>query len=174
MKKMFIAAVAAMMLSTAAVATNNNNGPKFGGNTSSTAVAAAVSASKASASNKTSVGVGVNNKVSGGDASQSQSMDNDYGDYTPNAYAPSVQATAPCYVGISAGVGVPGFSGALGTAYYDKECEVRETVRLGQVDSNPNVRAMASAVLYERLAQYMKPEEVEKEKQDSIWDYNQN
>lgn len=113
--------------------------------------------------------------ANGGEASQSQGMTNNidysqthvydsketYKRYTPDAVAPPAYSTAPCYVGISAGVGVPGFSGSVGSAIYDKECEVREVVRLG-LEGNQETQILANQVLQGKLMSYLK-EEMEEE-----------
>lgn len=93
--------------------------------------------------------------------------DTSFRDYTPNALAPTVHPTAPCYVGAGIGIGVPGFSGSLGGAYYDEECRKWETVRLAQSDNNHIVRALASQVLYEQLMDYLEKDNTEVEKQET-------
>jgi hypothetical protein len=89
--------------------------------------------------------------------------DTSFKDYTPNALAPTVHPTAPCYVGAGIGIGVPGFSGSLGGAYYDEECRKWETVRIAQSDNSHIVRALASQVLYEQLMSYLEEDEPKKE-----------
>lgn len=89
--------------------------------------------------------------------------DTSFKDYTPNALAPTVHPTAPCYVGAGIGIGVPGFSGSLGGAYYDEECRKWETVRLAQSDNNHIVRALASQVLYVQLMAYLEEPEKKEE-----------
>lgn len=106
--------------------------------------------------------MGGNSNASGGTSTVTNNIDyssqgdysSTYDEYTPSAVAPPVYTTAPCYVGISAGVGIPGFSGSVGGAIYDKECEVRETVRLGLSSGNPETTALANEVLQARLKAY--------------------
>lgn len=75
-----------------------------------------------------------------------------YKQYTPDAATPPMPTTAPCFVGVSAGIGIPGFSGSFGGFKYDQECEFRETIRLAFGSSNVTVRNMANVVLVNKLA----------------------
>lgn len=74
---------------------------------------------------------------------------------TPSVNAIAAPPSAPCYVGFGASGNLPGVGFGLSGSTYDKECEVRETVRLAQVDSDPNVRSLASQVLAYRLNEYI-------------------
>ena len=93
-----------------------------------------------------------------------------YENYTPPAYAPPANSTAPCYVGVSAGVGITGFSGSIGAFKYDEECEKRETIRLAQNSDNLEVRRLANEVLISKLKSFLKEEEPKKEEKCPSWD----
>lgn len=71
-------------------------------------------------------------------------------------------ATADCYAtqGIS-GSGI-GFGFGINASLYDRECEVRETVRLSLTSDDQTTRSMANVVLQTRLLGYME-EAAEKE-----------
>ncbi len=65
-----------------------------------------------------------------GDQSNSQSMTVATESQAHSAVAPSVFATAPCYVGGSAAIGLKGVNIGGGRVKVDPECELRETARL--------------------------------------------
>lgn len=48
----------------------------------------------------------------------------------PDAYAPTVGATAPCRIAVSAGVAVIGIGVSGGGSVEDEPCNLRETARL--------------------------------------------
>jgi hypothetical protein len=48
---------------------------------------------------------------------------------TPDLTIANVHPTAPCIIGVSAGVSGPGFSFGAGGGYEDKDCSIRETAR---------------------------------------------
>lgn len=86
-----------------------------------------------------------------------------------NAYAPP--PSAPCYLGVglsgnAAGIGI-GISGSV----YDKECEVRETIRLAQSSNDPDTRAKANQVLNNRLDAYLVEDKRLKDSRDNrdVW-----
>ena len=89
-----------------------------------------------------------------------------YDEYTPSAYAPPVYSSAPCYVGVSAGIGVPGFSGSIGGFKYDKECEHRETIRLSYGSNNKDVRDLADTALVYKLSEIVEDEAGQKKDRD--------
>ncbi len=49
---------------------------------------------------------------------------------TPDAYAPTMNATAPCRISVSAGVSVIGLGASGGGSVEDDQCNLRETARL--------------------------------------------
>jgi hypothetical protein len=63
--------------------------------------------------------------------------------------------TAGCYVthGVS-GSGI-GFGFGVNTATYDKECEIREVVRISQSSTDPETHRLADIVLQDRLLGYV-------------------
>lgn len=76
------------------------------------------------------------------------------GEYTmknvPDAVAADISPTAPCAIPLTgAGSGV-GFGLSLGTAYVDKNCEMREDVRLG-LSGDSVSRSLANQVIQSRL-----------------------
>lgn len=80
------------------------------------------------------------------------------GEYTvrgvPNAIAPSVQPTTPCAIPLNgAGSGV-GFGISLGTAYVDRNCELREDVRLGLAGDAAS-QYLANQVIQQRLRAHL-------------------
>lgn len=76
----------------------------------------------------------------------------------PDAYAASIQPTTPCAIPLTgAGSGV-GFGISLGTAYVDRECEIRETVRLGLNSSDARVKRLANDVLISKLEEMLSTE----------------
>ena len=91
-----------------------------------------------------------------------------YEDYTPSAYAPSINATVPCLVPISSGVGVPGFSGALGTGVVDTGCEQREIVRIALESEDPAVREKADLVLHYQLNEVLATLQEDAEREEAV------
>lgn len=72
----------------------------------------------------------------------------------PNAIAADIQPTVPCAIPLTgAGSGV-GFGVSLGTAYIDKECEIRETVRLG-FHGDALSKNLANQVIQSKLLEYV-------------------
>lgn len=115
------------------------------------------SASSATSSSATSVTSQVTQNVtvqgsegSTGGTSVNVDSSSNYDDYTPSAFAPSMPATSPCYVGITGGMGVPGFSASLGGYVYDEKCEWRELVRLG-LSGDSLTREMANEMLRQEM-----------------------
>lgn len=83
---------------------------------------------------------------------------------TPNVSVAAPAPSAPCYVGLGGGVAGAGFGVSLAGSTYDKECEERETIRLGLSSGDTAVRQMANEILLQKLRTIKdrsKPEQVE-------------
>lgn len=88
------------------------------------------------------------------------------GEYTvksaPGVALGGIDPTAPCAISLEgAGSGI-GFSLALGTAYVDKNCELREDVRLG-LSGDETSRSLANQVIQKRLRSHLEEEKDEKD-----------
>lgn len=130
------------------------------GNSSSSSRSTSDQSQSLSNSNTASTGDQANSQVNGQNVTFNESEGIRYsGQYkiksTPNVSLGTAAPTAPCYVthGVS-GSGV-GFGFGINTATYDKECEVREVVRLGQSSGDATTRALADRVLQNRLSSYL-------------------
>lgn len=77
---------------------------------------------------------------------------------TPSVNAIAPPSTAPCYVGVGASVNLPGFGGGLSGGIYDKECEIRETVRIGLM-GDALTKNLANQVLQNKLLGYLEEED---------------
>ncbi len=80
-----------------------------------------------------------------------QDYSDTYEDYTPNAYAPSVNTTVPCLVPITAGVGIPGVAVSGGSGVIDQGCEDREIIRLGLASGDTKTQRLANTALRVQL-----------------------
>lgn len=80
-----------------------------------------------------------------------------YPEQTPDVSGVPIAATAPCYVGGSATVGVPGFAASVGGFRYDEECAQRELVRIAHASRNPDVQHLADALLEKKLYEALGP-----------------
>lgn len=94
-----------------------------------------------------------------GQANNSTHINIDQGDNVPsvNAWAPA--PTVSCYKTGGLSFNLSGIGAGLGGGTIDKGCERREYIRLGQVSTDPGVRALASRVLREQLDSYLHQEE---------------
>jgi hypothetical protein len=118
----------------------------------------------------TAIGVGVGEVDTNVRQGQAQGMINkgnkttitethDYKDtykkYTPSANAPSMGVSATCMVGVSGGVGAPGFSASFGTYIKDEDCVEAESIRMGMESGDDLLQNMASMVLEKRLQRHL-------------------
>jgi len=175
MNRNFAIAITVAMFSGAAMAGgfNSPNATAYGGqggaggNSSALAVGTAHSnataTAGASAFNRTTVRTNVDASSRQGQGQiqgQGQSMtyneskqdySNTYEDYTPSVAAPSMGVSAPCYVPVSVGVGIPGVVASGGTAYEDEACTRRELIRIGLQSGEANAMGKAAALLNREL-----------------------
>jgi len=84
------------------------------------------------------------------------------GEYTvrqaPPATAPDIQPTVPCAIPLTGGGSGLDFGFSIGTAYIDKECEIRETVRLG-MHGDAVSKSLANQVIQGKLLEYVREED---------------
>ena len=89
-----------------------------------------------------------------------------YEKYTPNAYAPPVNATVTCLVPITGAFGIPGFTAGLGSGVIDVKCEEREAIRLGLESDNRDTNNLANQVLRNQLFQIQKDQAKRADKEE--------
>jgi len=77
---------------------------------------------------------------------------------TPDAVAPSIQPSAPCAIPLAGAGAGPGVSISLGTAYVEKGCVLRETVRIG-LSGDAVSRNLANQVIQGKLLEYLEQED---------------
>lgn len=120
-----------------------------GGSSSSSSSAAAVSGSSSGAAANLNY------------IEAQQDYSDTYEDYTPSAYAPSINSTTPCLVAVTGGVGVPGLSVSGGSGVIDQGCEDREVIRLGLASSSKRTQDLANRLLQARLTDVLVRDEQE-------------
>jgi len=77
---------------------------------------------------------------------------------TPDAVAASIQPSAPCAIPLTGAGSGPGVSISLGTAYVEKGCVLRETVRIG-MSGDAVSRNLANQVIQGKLLEYLEQED---------------
>lgn len=95
------------------------------------------------------VASGTGGSSAGGSASAISNYD--YERPTPPAYAPTMPATTPCYVGLGAGVSGGAFSLSLGGYVEDTKCTEREDLRFALMSGDPELISIAKARFAKRI-----------------------
>lgn len=139
-------------------------------------------------SNSKSIGVGVGvggdassrSRAAGGNSNVSTNVTvegTDFDDYVASTNHISPEPTAPCIVTGGAHLGVPGFIGGASGGIVDRNCEMRENIRLGLSSDNMQTKQLANNVLQAKLVQDL--EEITEERRlkvnetrssdDNVW-----
>ncbi len=121
------------------------------GNSSSTSSSLAVATGVQAAGTGGSATGGSAEAAGGASAGGSAAAVSNFERPTPPAYAPSMPATTPCYVGLGAGASGGTFSVSLGGYVEDTKCTEREDLRLALMSGDPELIGIAKARFANRI-----------------------